>query len=129
MVELCRQKGVTAHVMDVVDLRFEQNLFDAVYALNSFLHVSKNEFSTALKNVHAVLQPTGLFFLGLYGGFDFEGIWEDDYYNPKRFFSFYTDKDLKRTLGKVFEIVYFKNIEFDKDKRPFQSVILRKQDK
>jgi SAM-dependent methyltransferase len=129
MVELCRQKGITAHVMDVVDLKFKRNSFDAVYALNSFLHLPKSEFPTALKNVHTVLQPTGLFYLGLYGGFDFEGIWEDDFYSPKRFFSFYTDEDLKRSLREVFEIVYFRNIEFDKDKRPFQSVILRKQDR
>ena len=126
MIELCQQKGLDAYIMDMVFLDFELGSFDAVYALNSFLHLSKREFPTTLENVHAVLQPAGLFYLGLYGGFDFEGIWEDDFYTPKRFFSFYTDEHLKQSLSKVFEIVYFRNIEFGKDKRPFQSIILRK---
>ena len=126
MVSLCRQKGITAFVMDMVELGFTGNSFDAVYALNSFLHLPKSQFPLALENVRAVLQPAGLFYLGLYGGFDFEGIWEDDFYTPKRFFSLHTDENLRQTLSKVFEILYFRSIEFDKDQRPFQSVILRK---
>ena len=127
MVNLCRGKSIVACVMDMVELGFEENSFDAVYALNSFLHLPKSEFPLALENVRSVLQTDGLFYLGLYGGFDFEGVWEADFYTPKRFFSFYTDEDLKRTLNRVFEIVYFRNIEFGKDQRPFQSVILRKR--
>jgi len=125
MVDLCRQKSLTVQVMDVVDLSFERSSFDAVYALNSFLHLPKGEFSLALKNVRAVLKPGGLFYLGLYGGFDFEGIWEDDFYTPKRFFSFHTDEGLKNILVSVFDIIYFRNIPLGEDKRPFQSVILR----
>ena len=126
MVSLCQQKGVTACVMDMVELGFARNSFDAVYALNSFLHLSKSQLPAVLESVRRILQPAGLFYLGVYGGFDFEGIWEDDFYTPKRFFSLHTDEDLKQTLGRVFEIVYFRSIEFDKDQRPFQSVILRK---
>lgn len=127
MVKLCRKKSLTALVMDIVDLGFEKNSFEAVYALNSFLHIPKSEFPGALENVHTVLQPAGLFFLGMYGGFDFEGIWEEDAYVPKRFFSFYTDTDLKERLSNIFEIVSFRTIEFNKGRRPFQSVTLRKR--
>ena len=126
MVNLCRQKGITALVMDMVELGFARSSFDAVYALNSFLHLSKSELPTALKNVRAVLRPAGLFYLGLYGGFDFEGIWEDDFYTPKRFFSFHTDEDLKKILADIFETIYFKHISLGEDRKPFQSVILRK---
>ena len=72
--------------MDINDLKFKNVSFDAVFALNSFLHLSKQEFPVALENVHKVLQPGGLFYLGLYGGVDFEGIWENNSYTPKRFF-------------------------------------------
>jgi SAM-dependent methyltransferase len=124
MIELCRQKGLDAQVMDMVHLDFEQNLFDAVYALNSFLHLPKSEFPLVLESVRNVLRPDGLFYLGLYGGFDFEGIWEDDSYTPKRFFSFHTDKKLKRALANTFKILYFKCIEFEKNGMSFQSTIL-----
>ena len=127
MVRLCQQKGIAAFVMDMVNLEFEQASFDAVFALNSFLHLPKSEFPTALENVRAVLRADGLFYLGLYGGFDFEGIWEEDSYTPKRFFSLYTDEDLKKNLADFFDILYFKHISLGEDRRPFQSFILRNQ--
>ena len=126
MVRLCRQKGLSAFVMDMVNLEFKQASFDAVFALNSFLHLPKNEFPLVLKNVRRVLRSGGLFYLGMYGGMDFEGIWEDDFYTPKRFFAFHTDEGLKAILSGIFEILYFKNIHLGEDRRPFQSVILRK---
>lgn len=126
MVDLCRQKGVVAFVMDIVDLEFEYSSFDAVYALNSLLHLSKQEFPVALKNVHKVMQPGGLFYLGMYGGVDFEGVWEDDSYTPKRFFSFHTNESLKKIISSWFEIIYFQELIFGEEELNFQSVILRK---
>jgi SAM-dependent methyltransferase len=125
MSRLCHQKGITTFVMDMVKLGFENNSFDGVYALNSFLHIPKNEFTIALKNVRNVLKPEGLFYLGLYGGNDFEGIWENDRYTPKRFFSLYSDENMRENIGAFFEIVSFKHIPLDEDTRPFQSIILR----
>ena len=127
MVGLCRQKGLTAFVMDMVNLSFENNSFDAVYALNSFLHIPKSEFSLALERVCSVLRSTGLFYLGVYGGYDFEGVWDKDSYTPKRFFSFHSDESLKKKLGEYFEIVYFKNIQLGEGNRAFQSTILKKR--
>jgi len=126
MVRLCQQKGLTAFAIDMVNLEFEQSSFDAVFALNSFLHLPKSEFPLVLKNIRKVLRSGGLFYLGMYGGMDFEGIWEDDFYTPKRFFSFHTDEGLKDILSDNFEILYFKNIHLGEDRKPFQSTILRK---
>ena len=126
MIELCQQKGIDAHVMDMVYLDFEQDSFDAVFALNSFLHLTKDEFPLSLENVRNVLRPAGLFYLGIYGGFEFADIWEKDFYRPKRFFSFHSDENLKGILTDTFEILYFKRIEFEKEELSFQSTILRK---
>ena len=60
MVNLCRQKGLTACVMDFGDLRFPASSFDAVYALNCLLHLPKNELPTVLQAIDTVLTPTGL---------------------------------------------------------------------
>jgi len=125
MIELCQQKGIDAHVMDMVYLDFEQDSFDAVFALNSFLHLTKDEFPLSLENVRNVLRSAGLFYLGIYGGFEFADIWEKDFYRPKRFFSFHSDENLKRILADTFEILYFKRIDFEKDRLSFQSTILR----
>ena len=126
MVALCLEKGVSAQVMDMTTLEFSSYAFNAVYALNSFLHLSKQDFPAVLENVNRIMQSGGLFYLGMYGGVDLEGIWEGDIYSPKRFFSFHTDKHLKRILANWFEIIYFQRIKAVGGDRDFQSVILRK---
>lgn len=128
MIRLCHQKGLSAHVMDMTDLKFAPNSFDAVYALNSFLHISEAEFMTALENVKKVLKPTGLFYLGVYGGQEFEGIWGKDSYRPKRFFSLRTDEHIQQLTAQLFELLSFKRIELENNDSHFQSLFLRKSD-
>lgn len=126
MVKLCRQKGLNAHVMDMINVDFADNSFDATYSLNSLLHLPKKELPIVLDNIRKVLKPNGLFFLGVYGGYDFEGIWETDSYNPKRFFSFHSDEKLKQIVTKSFELLSFKRIvTFGDENIHFQSLTLR----
>ena len=129
MVRLCREKGLEARVMDAVDLRFPDGSFDAAYSLNSLLHLSDADCSRALREVRRVLRPTGLFFLGVYGGLDREGVWEKDGYRPKRFFSFRTDDRLLSMVGGIFDVVSFERVpvDFDDPRLHFQSIILGKR--
>jgi hypothetical protein len=79
-----------------------------------------------LKGIRAVLKPKGLFYMGVYGGPESEGIWEDDTYTPKRFFSFYPDERIQKIVSDFFEIFYFKAIPLEEGRPHFQSMILRK---
>ena len=130
MVKMCQKKGLTAYVMDVCNLCFAPASFDAVYSLNCLLHLPKAEFPIALDGINALLKPDGLLYLGLYGGRDQEGIWKDDAYEPKRFFSFQTDSELQKQLRRVFDLVSFRQLPFDGGKSGlhFQSAILRRRD-
>jgi SAM-dependent methyltransferase len=126
MVALCRTKGLDAHVMDFLHLDFPPQSFDAIYALNCLLHVPKKTLPAVLEAIKRLLKPSGLFFLGVYGGHDFEGERLLDDYIPKRFFSFYTDEGIQQVASKTFEIVYFKPIMMSPDSpRHFQSMILK----
>lgn len=128
MIKLCQQKGLSAQVMDMTDLNFPPDSFDAVYSLNSLLHIPKAEFRTVLGNVKKVLKPSGLFYLGVYDSDEkSEGIWEQDVYNPKRFFSFYTDENIQKITSEIFELRYFKHIPVEGSRPHFQSLILEKQ--
>jgi SAM-dependent methyltransferase len=132
MVKLCHQKGLKASVMDLVDLQFPSKSFDAVYAVNCLLHIPKEELPKAMEGISKVLKTNGLFYLGLYGGYDFEGIWTADTYEPKRFFSFYEDEVLQAEAAKYFDIESFKRVsaaDDDDDKLHFQSMVLRKREK
>ena len=127
MVKFCREKGLTAHVMDFGALDFPAGSFDAVYALNSLLHLPKAELSAALWGIHTILAADGLFFLGVYGGFNHEGAWADDSHEPQRFFSFFTDAHLRQTVAEVFDVVSFTPIQLDEARDlHFQSLMLRK---
>ena len=131
MVRLCREKGLEAHVMDVIDLRFPVDSFDAAYSLNTLLHLPNAQLPEALREVHRVLRPGGSFFLGLYGGYNHQGIWEEDTYTPKRFFSFHTDEQLLRTVTRTFDVVSFGSVDVGaEDPRfHFQSLVLKRRDR
>ena len=128
MVRLCQQKGLTAHVMDFAELTFPPNSFDAVYALNCLLHLPKRELPGVLNSINSILNSNGLFYLGVYGGYDHEGIWDKDSYEPKRFFTFYTDELLQHMVAETFQVYSFKRIPLEGEDAAlhFQSVILRK---
>jgi cyclopropane fatty-acyl-phospholipid synthase-like methyltransferase len=128
MVETCRMKGLKAEVMDYYTLDFDAESFDAVWAMNTLLHVPKVSLPAVLKNIHTVLKDDGLFFMGVYGGKDSEGVWEDDSYIPKRFFSFYTNEDLLEVVSPLFEVMNFHVVPEAGGSMDFQSLLLRKKE-
>jgi SAM-dependent methyltransferase len=127
MVKYCREKGLTAYVMDFLHLDFPANSFAAIYSFNCLLHVPSQGLPTVLSKIRELLQPGGLFYLGVYGGNEREGIWDDDQHDPKRFFSYHTDAYMQQITQQFFEPVYFKAVEVSRDNDfHFQSMILRK---
>jgi SAM-dependent methyltransferase len=127
-VRLCRAKGLTAYAMDFLRLDFPESSFDAAFALNCLLHVPRQDLPQVLRAIHGVLKPKGLFYLGLYGGREYEGVWPEDDYEPKRFFCFHTDDQIRRVTTEVFELLRFKRIalEGEEEDLHFQSLILRR---
>lgn len=125
MVRLCREKGLTAHVMDFLQLDFPPASFDAVFALNCLLHVPSADLDGVLAVVQNLLKPDGLFFYGVYGGHSFEGVWSEDHHAPPRYFVFYPDDELRRRVASRFDEVYFRAVPLEDDKSHFQSLILR----
>ena len=80
-----------------------------------------------METIRNLLKAGGVFYLGVYGGNDFEGIWSQDTYSPKRFFSFHTDDQLKKIVTEFFEILDFKTIQLDDEtEHHFQSVTLKR---
>jgi SAM-dependent methyltransferase len=127
LVERCRAKGLTAEVQDFSDLRFADGSFEAVFGMNCLLHVPRAELAAVLRSVRRVLAPGGLFYWGQYGGRrSFEGIFEHDDYEPKRFFSWLTDEEIQRAAGEVFEVADFRRIPLDGDRWTYQALVLRR---
>jgi SAM-dependent methyltransferase len=127
-VKLCQAKGLTAYTMDFLKLDFPERSFDAAFALNCLLHVPSQDLPQVLSAIRDVLKPQGLFYLGLYGGKAYEGVWPKDAYEPKRFFCFHTDAQIQKVTSEFFELLRFKRIalENEEDDFHFQSLILRR---
>jgi SAM-dependent methyltransferase len=110
-VARCRAKGLDARVMDLLNLDLPPASFDAAYALNCLLHVPNADLPAVLESIRAVLRPGGLFFLGVYGGEESEGVAERDRYDPPRFFSWRTDEQIRRFAARSFDIVDFHTVD------------------
>lgn len=126
MVKLCRAKGLDAQVMDMARMEYEEGTFDGVYAMNCLLHIPKAGIPQVLEEICRVLAPGGIFFWGVYGGEHSEGIWEKDQYEPKRFFSFYTDEGIREVAEGYFDMVDFHTVPMPNGGLHFQAMTLRR---
>jgi SAM-dependent methyltransferase len=123
MVARCAAKGLRAHVMDFLGLDFPAGAFDGVYAMNCLLHVPDADLPAVLATVARLLVPGGLFFVGVYGGRDEEGVWDGDSHTPPRFFSRRADARLQEFARRHFEVVDFHTTGAGQNR--FQSLTLR----
>ncbi len=126
MVELCRAKGLEVYVMDFLSLDFPSASFEAIYALNCLLHVPTSDLPKVLEKLRSLLSPGGLFFLGVYGGSEEEGVHENDWHQPPRFFAHHTDEFMKQAITPFFEIVSFKTIPLKNPIWHSQLMVLRR---
>ena len=126
MVRLTAEKGVPAQVVDCYDLGEINERFDAIYTMNCLLHIPKRDFKRVLRLISERLNESGLMYLGIWGDENFEGIWEQDRYEPKRFFSFWKTEALLEVLQQSFRLEYYRRL-VPHEGRIFNSFILRKQ--
>lgn len=128
-VERCRAKGLEAHVGDMYDLGLPPGSFDAFWAMNCIHHVPAADLPEVLREMASVLVPGGLGYIGVWGGDDREGVPEDDFYLPPRFFAFRSDDSLLRAVGEVFTVESFDTFvpddEPDEDGLHMQSLVVR----
>ncbi len=125
MITACKEKGLEAYVMDFYAMDFGGRQFDAVWAQNSLLHVPKASLGIVLQNIKRFLKQDGLLYMGVYGGRNSEGVWEKDTYSPKRFFSFFDDKTIKKMVEQHFCIVNFDTVQLGEEDLHYQALILR----
>ena len=126
MIELVQSRGIPGRVLDCRELSSLEKTYDAVFSVNSLLHVPSAEFPAVLVSIHGILADNGLFALGLWGGKDQEGVMEDDLYEPKRYFVFYSQPTLLHHLSEHFWIEEYKRQRFGRGQH-FHKVMLRKQ--
>ena len=129
MVKRCREKNIEAYELDFYRLSSLGRKFDCIWAMNTLLHVPKADLSAVLIEIKSVLVKDGLFYMGVYGGEDSESEYvRSEVSDSPRFFSYYSEENLKAALENHFEIISFEQLKISrrKEKHIFQSVIMKK---
>jgi SAM-dependent methyltransferase len=126
MADRCRAKGFDAYAQDLLHLDLPRR-FAAAFAMNSLLHIPPAELRVALERVRGALEPGALFYVGQYGGVEFEGVWERDHYEPKRYFSRLTDGRMRAVAAEVFAVEDFRAVDCGESPEfgHFQALTLR----
>lgn len=104
--ELCR-RGRHQHVlpvlMDIRDLAFRAEFFDAIWASASLIHVLEKSLDDVLKKLKATLKPDGIMMANFAvsdAGLRYERTGEDSFKSEGRFFQHYgSEKEIVRILG------------------------------
>ena len=115
----CRERGLSAVVGDMANLSAidDEALaspFDAAYAINSLIHFPKAQLEPALSSIRSVLTPDAQLMFTLWGGRSSEEHWEEDWTEPKRFFSFYEEDEAREIMASGiagFEMVAFSTLD------------------
>jgi SAM-dependent methyltransferase len=130
-VDLARAKGLEAHVRDMFDLNLPEESFDAAWAMNCIHHIPTADLPGVIAGVADVLRPGGLWYLGVWGGRDEEGMYEDDFYQPARFLAVRSDHSMQNAVADRFSIEWFETFVPETDKEDdglhMQSMLLRKR--
>lgn len=126
MVKICREKSINAYELDFYNLSSLGKKFDCIWAMNTLLHVPKADLPEVLDEIDFVLNDGGIFYMGVYGGIDSENDFINDVTETPRFFSYYSEENLKNILSKTFEIIEFNQFDVGRN-IDFQSVIMRKK--
>jgi len=105
MIELCRKKGLEAEVMDLENIKFNNNTFDGIWCHTSLIHFDKKErIKKVLKEMAEILKPKSPLFIALRVGN--KNGWE--LYNEKpdtrRWFLYFQKSEFKKYLPHSLQI-------------------------
>lgn len=124
MIKMSQARGLKSIKGDFMNLPFDDQSFQGVWAYTSLLHVPKDQIDKALDEITRVLKPKGIFGLGMIEG-DFNGYRESSGVNMPRWFSFYTKDELERLLkNHGFDIIYSES--FKPKSKDYLNFIARK---
>lgn len=110
-----QKRGITAEVADFAALPYPDNTFEAAFAMNSLLHVPPDALSGVLTEIARVLRSQAPLLVVLWGGILHEGVVEDEWLDPPRYFRFYTDDALLSLETPGFAHVSFESLEGEED--------------
>lgn len=112
-VRLASAAGVRSVQGSLYELPFSNRSFGAGWTMSTLVHVPDARFDEAMLEIRRVLRPGALLAMGLWGGFDREGVVEFDRIEPARFFSFRSHERLREMLSRHGSIELFETERYE----------------
>lgn len=133
MIEMAKKRVPDAefHVMDIKDLRFDNEVFDAVWMNFTLIHVKKSNMPMALWGISRILKPGGLLFLGLKMGKGECMIKDERYGGEEKYLAYYEKDEIAEMLeDNGFDIIKIEihDKKTSYDTHPKIKLVCRKQD-
>ncbi|NND75345.1 MAG: class I SAM-dependent methyltransferase [Ilumatobacter sp.] len=104
---------------------FRPGSFDAGWTMSTLLHVPDDRFDDAVGAVTGLLRPGSPLAIGLWGGLDQELVWDDDHYDPPRFFSVRAHDRIQAMLGRHGVVESFESWDTGRGPWDYQFTVLR----
>ncbi|MEN9649821.1 MAG: hypothetical protein RL094_788 [Candidatus Parcubacteria bacterium] len=124
MIKLSSSRGLKSIQADFNSLPIEDSSVDAVWCYTTLLHTSKKAIDTPLSEIARVLQPSGIFAVGLIEGTT-EEYKKSSGVQLLRLFSFYQKEEFIQIAQQHgFELVYFE--EFMPRSKNYLNFIFKK---
>lgn len=103
MIKLAKKEftGLDFRVMDILDLDFDENSFDGIWASASLLHVSKDELELILIKIKKILVNDGMLYISLKEGKGSELFKDTRYGGVEKFYVYYQFEEIKKILEDV----------------------------
>jgi SAM-dependent methyltransferase len=103
MIKLAKSEfgGLDFRVMDILDLDFEENSFDGVWASASLLHINKNQLELILIKIKEILINDGILYISLKEGKGSELFNDIRYGGVEKFYVYYKFEEIKNILWSV----------------------------
>lgn len=117
-------RGVQAEIADFGLLPFEDDSYDSGLAMNSLLHVPRAELSGVLAEIARVLTAGSPLTVVVWGGEDHQGPIEDEWLDPPRFFSTYTDESLLALETPGFRLHTFDTVDVAEENHSLHAQVM-----
>ncbi len=122
-IERCHEKGLNVRKMDMENPLLYPHSFDGLWAHAVLPHVPRERVAALLQTWTRLLKRDGLLWLSLREG-EGEGFDADaSNTDRKRWLTFYTDEEVRKLVGKRFEVIHFE--QTDRSGKKYLKYLLR----
>jgi SAM-dependent methyltransferase len=93
-------------VMDILDLKFENDSFDGIWSSASLLHIQKENLKSVLKELKRLLVKGGVLYISLKKGSGSEVLKDNRYGGVDKYYVYYQHEEINSLLSSLgFEII------------------------